>query len=151
MPYDLMLFPDTYEVTSDSGVPVFKSVGFVLGLDSSNKVITSSISSKLLATMFLKTLLTRKTNLLGISEGTILPEVLNYPQGSDRFESDVIAAVMDAESQIKRRLSKLDNSLGVTLRKASVLEANSETGKISITLTTSNNETASVILPSKRL
>jgi hypothetical protein len=48
-------------------------------------------------------------------------------------------------------LSKLDNSLGVTLRKASVLEANSETGKISITLTTSNNETASVILPSKRL
>ncbi len=151
MPYDLMLFPDTYEVTSNTGTPVFKSVGFVLGLDSANKVITSSASSKLLATMFLKTLLTRKNNLLGFTEGTILPEVLNYPAGSDRFESDAIAAVLDAESQIKKRLGNMDNSLGVTLKKASVVEANSTTGKIRIMLTTSNDETASVILPSTKL
>jgi hypothetical protein len=151
MPYDLMLFPDTYEVTSNTGIPVFKSIGFVLGLDSSNKVITSSVSSKLLATMFLKTLLTRKSNIAGYSEGTILPNVLNYPSGSDRFESDVIAAVIDAESQIKKRLGNLDNSLGVTLKKASVVEADSTTGKISIILTTSDNETASVILPSNKL
>ena len=151
MPYDLMLFPDTYEVTSNTGIPVFKSIGFVLGLDSSNKVITSSASSKLLATMFLKTLLTRKNNTLGSTEGTILPDVLNYPSGSDRFESDVIASVLDAESQIKKRLSNLDNSLGVTLKKASVLEADSITGKISVMLTTSNNETASVILPGNKI
>ncbi len=152
MPHDLMLFPDTYEVNSDSGVPVFKAIGFVLGLDSGNKVITSSRQSKLIATMFLKTLLTRKGSSIGSpSEGTKLPDVLNYPQGSDAFESDTIAAVLDAESQLKKRLANIDNQLGVTLSKAQVIEANSNTGSIKITLLVSNNETASVVLPGKKL
>jgi hypothetical protein len=153
MPYDLMLFPDTYEQSvSQSGIPTFKATGFVLGLDGSDKVVATSQDEKLIATSYLKTLLTKKgSSLTAASEGTILPYVLSYPKGYPEFEADVIAAALDAEKQTKDRLSSLDSQIQISLAKASVVRADSETGYISIMLLTSDNKTASVVIPGKRL
>jgi len=153
MPYDLMLFPDTYEQTvGPTGTPVFKATGFVLGLDSRDRVITTSMESKLIATTYLKTLLTRKgSSITSPQEGTIMPDVIKYPAGSPNFESDAIAAVLDAEKQTKTKLSSLNSQLNTNLKKASVVEVDSDTGYISISLLTSDNSTASVMLPGNKI
>ena len=153
MPYDLMLFPDTYEQSlSEAGVPIFKATGFVLGLNTDNKVIATSQESKLIATIFLKLLLTKKgSSITSPLEGTILPNVLSYPKGYPTFESDVVVAVIDAEKQTKSRISSFDSQIQLGLAKASVITADSDTGYISVALTTSDNKTASVLVPGKKL
>jgi hypothetical protein len=80
-----------------------------------------------------------------------MPDVIKYPAGSPNFESDAIAAVLDAEKQTKTKLSSLNSQLNTNLKKASVVEVDSDTGYISISLLTSDNSTASVMLPGNKI
>jgi hypothetical protein len=153
MATDLMLYPDTYEFAiGPSGVPIMKATGFVFGLDSNDRLVATKSDKRIIANTYLKILMTRKgSSMTSPTEGTILPDAINYPQGSPQFEGDIIAAVLDAEAQTKKLLSGLQSPVNITLKKASIVELDQTLGKISIELSTSDGDTAAVLVPSKRL
>lgn len=145
---DLVLYPDDYTSTkSYNGKDQFKSQGFVLGLDESDYVISSSKGSEIIPCLFMKTLLTKKGSVVTRpNEGTSLPSLLSTSNIGSTFESDVVDCIMDAEKQVKNITSGIralmNANYSVKLSSATVLSIDKEAGKLSILLNLTDGTTS---------
>jgi hypothetical protein len=145
---DLVLYPDDYTSSkSYNGKDQFKSQGFVLGLDQSDYVVSSSKASEIIPCLFLKTLLTKKGSVVTRpNEGTLLASLLSTSNLGSTFEADLIDCVMDAEKQVKIITSGvralLNANYSVKLSSATVLGIDRESAKLSVLLNLTDGTTS---------